>query len=627
MAETEIEQIKYLLFRHKTFTKQQFVENIHLILNLEKYHIQSNEVKTKIKNMLVNDIFDIEMVHHNIQHNQNIQSFSDAIINIVDDLVEQKHDHSENKEDNIEEDFIKRIYKAIAHCFSYNDAEIDSIDKKQGWTCCNCGNYNHQQQMKGKIIIDLTLCVLCGLAHIDCIVLKIRNDNTFIMVNIIDTTNTDDTDETDYLNTIMNEVINKKQIDLTCLRQRGIERNKPCKSILRLGRCLIKYKNCLQMLSKKTKGKHDIESTTKVDIAASIDSKMYQAIFLNSAKLIPQITQDGIKQLQTMVYNKADNIADVKTFLTLKKKAFNAIIKKHTEIKACAAGKLYKEIYNSLTKKAFWLDINISVIDHDFCHIMNFHVNDSKIRKDNVFRFFEIAVHYEDSQIDECRSVIRRRNARQVNVEHSNQNIVHKDKLNILLNKNIWELNQYYIQNDLDVIHSYLVHSGRKQLVKKHDIHDLLNEITEEENKNDAYMKYVSDFDFGEINEYQFGEEYKYHELKPIYDSLHDEIVYNEIYSLTEGVFDIQLMKAIRKRKIALHEFMDTLICKHYETEYGLVRNDPIGTRHIFAIITYSDMTQFCTSFRATYRNNDNVKKAELVREHCELYNFSRALY
>ena len=58
------------------------------------------------------------------------------------------------------------------------------------------------------------------------------------------------------------------------------------------------------------------------------------------------------------------------------------------------------------------------------------------------------------------------------------------------------------------------------------------------------------------------------------------------------------------------------------------MRNEPIGIRHILAIIVYTDMSDFCTAFRATYRRLDGEKHDSQVSErHLQFYHYARALF
>eukprot|EP01084_Bolivina_argentea_P076833 139301_1 len=72
--------------------------------------------------------------------------------------------------------------------------------------------------------------------------------------------------------------------------------------------------------------------------------------------------------------------------------------------------------------------------------------------------------------------------------------------------------------------------------------------------------------------------------------------------------------------------FGDTFLCKYYKEQYNIIRNEPIGIKHIIAIITYTDKTEFCTEFRKTYRKIKNENEHQVTKRHRQLYFYSRSL-
>eukprot|EP01084_Bolivina_argentea_P072933 132375_1 len=81
--------------------------------------------------------FDVEKLHFQIKHGKDSKEFSDAIVNMVNDLVQ-------NNEEKCEDDFVKQIYEMVADCFILNKLTGNdmSLDRQQDWTCYNCNNYN-----------------------------------------------------------------------------------------------------------------------------------------------------------------------------------------------------------------------------------------------------------------------------------------------------------------------------------------------------------------------------------------------------------------------------------------------------------------------------------------------------
>lgn len=145
-----------------------------------------------------------------------------------------------------------------------------------------------------------------------------------------------------------------------------------------------------------------------------------------------------------------------------------------------------------------------------------------------------------------------------------------------------------------------------------------------------------------------FGTQHIHPDLKPKFGSIHEELTHNTLCPLSETTYHNLLVKAIKKREIALKTYGDELFCKYYDRfvtilansfivlimiafvrrDYNIMRNEPIQVRHILAIVVYTDMSDFCTAFRATYRRLDKEHNDSQVSErHLQLYHFARSLY
>eukprot|EP01084_Bolivina_argentea_P246062 411869_1 len=145
-CKNEIEQIKLMLCKHRTMYEKQIVGQI----NLMKTKYKSSE---SILNV-INEQFDVEILHYNIKHNKSIELFSNKIIDFL----------QMNKRDKGGE-LVKNTYDAIAACFTFNEKQIDpigiqSLYQPRDWVCSNCGNYNFSQQIHGDMNYNLSLCEL-----------------------------------------------------------------------------------------------------------------------------------------------------------------------------------------------------------------------------------------------------------------------------------------------------------------------------------------------------------------------------------------------------------------------------------------------------------------------------------
>eukprot|EP01084_Bolivina_argentea_P079755 144595_1 len=239
----------------------------------------------------------------------------------------------------------------------------------------------------------------------------------------------------------------------------------------------------------------------------------------------------------------------------------------------------------------FLSDANMNQVNDDYYHLLKTHINNgSKNSIKNVFRFFHRIVHYEDtgSEIEECRSNNRRESRiNELNVSKNNE----KTTENAFDEEpNIWQLKQYYHQSQLDIIHYHLVHSNWKLYIQRFsnqkiededyifEKHKSLKDWKEKGLGNK--MKYVTDLRESKESNYGFGVDHSYPHLSPIYGSIQDELLFNRLCSLKHQAFTNLLVKSIKLHRIATGpEYKHELICKYFNKEYNIIRNQLIGLR------------------------------------------------
>eukprot|EP01084_Bolivina_argentea_P296715 511058_1 len=475
----EIRQIKLLLFKHIALTKNEFIDNMNKILseNENEYKQQMTDVVIdKIKKIILD--CDVEQLHYDIKNNRdnrNTQDFSENIIKMIDEVMLVN--------DNINEsNLIKRIYAKIAKCFvfDYNDKH-DLKDVVSDWICSNCGNYNFQKYINGKMNNDLEYCSLCGITEIESVTLKIRDYDTFIMVKKkkkkqIESTDTD-TDTKIYqwpddLDHDIKKVIDSNKINLRC-PNRNDKQN--CPEMIRLAKELIKHKKTLQEINDS-----DIDKTVNVDIG-KVNNEKFKQIFMENASQLLEINKLELIDIETLNNLLADGkIMNIDLFSKTDRNTFaKKWTKKHTKIKPAAAGKLYFAIRDSLLKTAqteqqgeFPRNIDMDVIEKDYHHVINTHIeheHKESMYAQNAYKFYETIIHYDDneSQIKECKSVQRniRRRSRFVSQQNTTRNYN-----NMTEDKNIWTLNEFYNQTQLDIIHYFLAHSRLNDVGNEYDI-------------------------------------------------------------------------------------------------------------------------------------------------------------
>eukprot|EP01084_Bolivina_argentea_P253462 425744_1 len=356
-----------------------------------------------------------------------------------------------------------------------------------------------------------------------------------------------------------------------------------------------------------------------------------------------------------MLNNNKNGIENINQFVSLHRKQFARIITQETKkqetctkIKLSVAARLFRLISNKLIKKAqteqygeFLYNLDSHTIDQDYHHIFKSHIlNGDKITIENTFRWFNKIGHYEDgsSEIEQCRSIKRReQRANSVDaIDKKKEDDIKKkepDEDNATIT---WSLKQYYMQSTMDIIHSYLVHSDYKYFIKRYTnqtdelqktdtkLHDADLSIAHDKQKTSKYVTNGS----SDETMYKLGIDMSHPHLKPKYSCLKDELLCNEFWPLTLQQFDRLLIKAINMHQIALiGDYKHELICKYYDYEYNIIRNDPIGIKHILSIIIYTDMSHFCSAYRKTYRRiEDETTDEQVTNRHIQLYNYARCL-
>eukprot|EP01084_Bolivina_argentea_P112047 199855_1 len=631
----ECYQIEAMLFKKYTPTEEEIKKNIQkMLMHKDNNKVLSIHALDRISDVILK--FDVKELYYKIKNDKNIDEFSDEIVNLVDELV----DNNNKQYDSL----IQKVYAKIAECFIFSDVSVDydvetlQAQKTQlNWICSNCNNYNFNSFVGNKMNMDLPVCTLCGIHQISSITMKLRNRDSFVTVNQSDDVNiTDNIDQkADYIDELISTAAKHKTFDLFCPNRKD---NKTCPSILRLAKMLIVYKKWLYTVYEKTNGNDSIHKTVQIDLEKLIDDKTFESVYIRKLTENEKLKQTDKELLKSLL-----NDITVKTFLNMKRKQFAAYVKDKTKIKPAQIGKLYSQVMKTLKTVAqqeefghFLNDLEMNNVNKDYYHILKVHINEGdKDSIQNCFRFFEKVVHSEDTatEILECRSVKRR----EERVDQLNTDDIRTDEKKQEQETDIWKLKQKYNQNQLDIIHSYLAHSDWQYFIQRyanqHNSNEDDNYDFKEHKSKDQYVqnkeKYITDLSDINSGTYGFGIEHYYPHLSPKYASVHDELIFNKLCHLSEEQFQHALVKSIKLHDIATHtEYRNVLICKYFNKEYMIIRNELIGIRHILAIIIYTDFSHFCTAFRATYRRvHGETLDDDVAERHGEYIRYARCLF
>eukprot|EP01083_Nonionella_stella_P102518 291682_1 len=255
---------------------------------------------------------------------------------------------------------IETIYEAIAKCFIFGDDYNPMCLKLQHWICNKCSNCNINAVINGILTTNVTICTLCGMSQRDQIVLKLRNQDTYMMVNDV---NKDQNRKKNAMDGDIDALIERvmgadKSFDLHCPNQNN--NNKPCESMLRLAKMLVIYKRWLQRIHQSGAGNDDITQTIKVDVSVHIDNDTFKKVFESSIQAIELISDSTMKTITRLMDENVDHIGDVTAFLNRPRKTWTKALCKHARTKMIFANRLYSAVKRTLRNTT-----DINSVDND----------------------------------------------------------------------------------------------------------------------------------------------------------------------------------------------------------------------------------------------------------------------
>eukprot|EP01083_Nonionella_stella_P105366 303074_1 len=180
-SDDEVYQIESLLLKHQTLTESQFKENMDYVFQTYDKAL-SPRIVDKIKEVIL--AFDVEALQWHIKTGQPMEEFSETVMNMMDEVVPDTPSTADEQKEYKEDTTIQVIYEAIADCLMFKESSL----YRPQWTCSNCSNYKVNKVIGNCIDTDLSVCSLCGITERQSIVLMIRNQPTYLMVNQADAT-------------------------------------------------------------------------------------------------------------------------------------------------------------------------------------------------------------------------------------------------------------------------------------------------------------------------------------------------------------------------------------------------------------------------------------------------------
>eukprot|EP01083_Nonionella_stella_P149649 475630_1 len=694
----DIYHINSILFRHHTLSKDEIETRLSGLKEKIKYHttfqsIQSQllrfdleEIDLRIRHGLnINEFSDSvsnmidDLVTRNRRKKRNSEHYNigfddEDIIKTIYDMIADVFVASSNS--NLSELHSDRhlvrtpTTRPRRLTTLYTAGERFRIDlnarAQRDWICYNCGNENFNQCINGKMSIRCDQCRLCGIKERESITMTLMNKDTFVMVrevkkpdikrkrkitNAINIKIDNDHKHGSTVFTVQELIqhvlgLDEERFDLSCLSRTD---NEPCPSIMRLVKDMLVYKQWLDVLSDQNERDLWLSDTVQADVLQFVDNEMFKKIFMDCAQNLKPFNGNpkAMKALEGVI----SDVMDIDTFWKTERREFAKRVTEYTNnvVKKGPAVKLFNPVKKKLKSIAhqeqfgvYLSSLDITQIDKDYDHIWRIHINQgNRVTIQNVFRFFALTLHFCDGHNEHvnCRSAKRtQKRINALEVHHSSDRIdEEKEQLLELeeLKKDVWGLDQYYLQSELDKMHTFLVHTDWEEYINankpKHTRHKSVKSVSNRSDVSHRSVRTQRSHKFitvaSDKTKYGFGIEYSYIHLKGMFECLRDELMQNKLIHVTTSQYQNLLIKAIKKHRIILENDEHNLICKYFKFEYNIIRNQPIGIRHFLAVIMYTDLSKFCTAFRATYRKIENEGMKEMTKRHTQLYWYSRFLF
>ena len=109
------------------------------------------------------------------------------------------------------------------------------------------------------------------------------------------------------------------------------------------------------------------------------------------------------------------------------------------------------------------------------------------------------------------------------------------------------------------------------------------------------------------------------------YNDIADEILNNEIATLSMSVFKSDVKKA--EMKLKLRESKKKTANVYFEGVYGIAKDSPIALNHVLALLLYNNNTELCSEFSATFRRTvSSESDGEMKARHSNYHFFGKYL-
>ena len=633
---SECKLLSQSMTRKVSLSKNQILEKVRNAASSQRKieEFQKESVTNKLIEGLRTDC-DLEAVHYNLRVNAVVYPvFRKFVQKLMNNMM--KHQDLVGVH---EVEFVAAFFDILSSAMIVH-VDRDERKGQMPWICLFCGNQNVHKVIGYKLVTDISICSLCGFAQSESITMALKGvempfqrGNNGANIPIERKENVEDVIRSEY-DALIDEMAAGKEADLHCALQKD---HNLCPTL----------RGCAQMLMEQRRYFMNIEDKgskrifTKNDLTEVVSFEKYEEMVIDAVKEVmskkPDKKESVMESVAKLLDNESSEIRKFQEYFCRngKRKEYLKLLKDNTPMNGGQAAKLFKIVAAKLEELVVaempqlyekWLhNLKLSHAMHVREHLEEYHLKSAtEPRKQVIFSFFQNVLHYDDS----VRTKTLCLECKQKKIE--NRSFTLDDSANEL------------VHCELDKVHLLLCHDGEIP-----DTEDEQEQKTENSNdeKEDGDHDDDGDGDGDEAKEevgteskrklwkyvtgdkvtsYGFGINHNYIHLSPRFPSIRDELHFNNPGPQFLNI----LKKAIETVRVKLGTESSAMTAKEYSVKHGILRNEPITMRHVFSLLSYTDLTNFCREFRNTFRTkSEKEDMAKVSERHEEFYHFGRALF
>ena len=588
---TECKLLNEVLLRRLSFMEQQILENVRRVAADQKLiEFRRDSVIEKLQDRLLSDC-DLEALHYDLRTKAFVHPlFRRMIQKLMADMMKLQ------EMDQVDEDeFIAAFFDTLASAMIVH-VDGDEMKGQMPWICLFCGNENVHKVIGYKLVTDISICSLCGFAQTESIAMGMKGIPMPFQSGRVDiepvndpnaATKEQESTAHDRDDVIEQELIDK-QADMHCDTQPDAHL---CRFVKRALVMLRTQRRYLLLMEGRKRGADKQMKLTAAELEAFVPLDAYRSAVVQAVDTVmekkPNDKESVRKSVVKLLDDSVDGIGDhvdyfgdgansqiindknPKKKMARGRKRFLKILRGNTKMNGGQVGNVFKAVkvtLEAMTKTTVpqhyqkWLcGIKLSEVMSISEHIDQKHLeNASNSRKLSILSFFEGVMG--------CDNVIQCDN---LSLDDASK-AVHDALIDLYLT---------------------LCHHDDEadDEVEKKQINDVVpsQPRTPQDDADGKFWKYITE---GNVTSYGFGVNHNYIHLSPRLTSIREELGYND-----NGANFLKILKkAVQAFCVKLRGKSSALIAREYGAKHGILRNGNITMKHVFALLSYTDLTQFC---------------------------------